>query len=395
MAFWRLVIRESLRSFEANRSLQTAATLAYFGFLSLMPMLLLAVFLLGLLVSSSERALDALAEAVASVFPTFDAAKLQDIAMLAKQKAWGAVSVVVLAWSMTPFAGAMRGAMLGIFKTEVKLHFVKAKLRDLAAVFWLMTFFVLFAGSRLALGSLHALPEWINLLDWIVPPVVTAVALAALYRVFAPLKLLWWELMCGGIAASLLLTVMRPLFGLILRFNPGFGYAFGSLKAIFLLLVWVYYLFAVILLGAEIMANVHRRESLLLRKLFTAPAGQKIGPLLERFVKPIPAGATLFNEGDAGAEMFYVLDGEVELKKGGLVVKTAKAGDYFGEMSLLLSAPRTASAAARGEARVVVISRDNFETILRESPSIVMSLLREMGQRLKATTDSFAGQNRP
>lgn len=389
-----LVLRESFRSFSANRGFQSAATLAYYGFLSLMPMLLLALFLLGLFVASSEQALDALAETVRSLYPDFNDAILRDVAKIAGTKAWGALSLVFLAWSMTPFAGAMRAALLAIFKTEAKLHFVRAKLRDANAVFWLMLFFLLFAASRVFFGTLPAWLGWLDLVDWLLPPFVTAVVLAALYRVFAPLRLPWRTLVIGGLSAALLLAVIRPVFGLVLRYNPGYGYAFGSLKAIFLLLVWVYYLFAAILLGAEIMANFHRRDSLLLRRLFTAPAGRQLDPLTARFATGVDAGTELFREGDAGAEMFYVVSGEIELRKAGNLIKTARPGDYFGEMSLLLDAPRSATAAARGEARVVVIARANFETIVRENPAIVFALLQEMARRLKATTDALAASGR-
>lgn len=394
-ALSRLVLRESLRSFTANRSLQTAATLAYFGFLSLMPLLLLTAIILGLLASSSERALTALAGAVESVFPAFDPSRLQDISLLTKQKAWGVVSLVLLVWSMTPFAEAMREALLGIFKTEVKFHFARAKLRDISAVFWLMLFFIFLAGSRLLLGALQPIPGWMHLLEWIASPAATALALTALYRVFTPLRLPWWELLCGGVAAALLLAFMRPLFGLVLRYNPGYGEEFGSLKAIFLVLVWVYYLFAVILLGAEIIANVHRRESLLLRKLFVRNAAAANDPLLRPFILVLADGAQLFREGEPGEAMYYVLCGEIELRKGDHVVKAVQPSDYFGEMSLLLAAPRSATAHARGETHLIAIDRSNFDRILRESPAILMSLLQEMSRRLQNTTEALAQGRSP
>ena len=52
--------------------------------------------------------------------------------------------------------------------------------------------------------------------------------------------------------------MVRPLFGLFLQYNPGYGYAFGSLKTIFLLLVWIYYAFVIILFGAVVIAVIRR-----------------------------------------------------------------------------------------------------------------------------------------
>lgn len=385
-----LVLRESLRSFTANRGWQSAATLAYYGFLSLMPMLLLAVFTLGHVAAWSDRVLVALGEMIRWLHPEFADAALRDVMKIAGTKAWGIASVIALIWSMTPFAGAMRSAMLIILKSDASLRYVKAKLHDILAVFWLMVFFLLFAASRIALNALPEWLVWLKVVDSVTSPLITAMVMAIMYRVFAPHKLAWQELLIGGVTAAVFLAAIRPIFEVVLRYNPGFGYAFGSLKAIFLMLVWVYYLFAAILFSAEIMANYRRRESLLLRKLFTGTAAKKFDSLTARFVSTFADGAILFSEGNSGAEMFYVLSGEIELRKGGRVVKIARSGDYFGEMSLLLQAPRTATAVARGEARVVVISRGNFETIVRENPAIVMSLLQEMGRRLKTTTDNLA-----
>lgn len=380
------LLRASVRSFLANRGLQNAATLAYFGFLALMPMLLLSVCVLGQVLASSTEVEAAMAASIQSVFPTFNPELLGDITGLAGKKSWGIASLLLLAWSMTPFAGAMRGILQGIFKAENRLHILKAKIRDLAAVFALLAFFVGFVSSRVVLTALPDIPA---ALDWIIPLAVTTAVLAVFFKAFSPERLTWTELLAGGVAAALLLTLLRPLFGLMLQFNPGFGYAFGSLKAIFLLLVWVYYLFAAILFGAELLANIHRRESLLLRGLFS---GERVAvpSLMERFVVELGAGQTLFTDGDDGAEMFHVLDGSVELKKNGLLLKTVGPGGYFGEMSLLLRSLRTASAVALVPTRLVAISERNLEVILRENPAIVLALLREMGGRLKATTEAAA-----
>lgn len=89
--------------------------------------------------------------------------------------------------------------------------------------------------------------------------------------------------------------------------------------------------------------------------------------------------------------MFYVQAGAVSLTKNGRELKCAGPGDYFGEMSMLINAPRTAAAvAAAPGTRLVAISQANFETILRENPRIVQSILKEMALRLKATSDRLA-----
>ncbi|MCX6996723.1 MAG: cyclic nucleotide-binding domain-containing protein, partial [Kiritimatiellaeota bacterium] len=190
------------------------------------------------------------------------------------------------------------------------------------------------------------------------------------------------------------LAVMRPLFELLLRFNPSYGYAFGSLKAIFLLIIWVYYTFAALLFGAEVMAAAWRRETLVLRGLFgeTGARDGVAAGLLDRFAQELPAGRVIFREGDPDGAMFYLLSGAVALTKNGQALRTMQAGEYFGEMSMLLGLPRTATATVAGAAaRVVPINRGNFDTILRENPGVVKKILKEMALRLKATSEQLRG----
>lgn len=389
-----LVMRESVRSFSRNRNLETAATLAYYGFLSLMPLLLLLIFLLSWIVASSDTVFSALQELIEELFPTFDAALLQELALLARNRVWGLVGFAVLLWSMTPFAGAFRNAIIDIFKGMRRPAFWLAKLVDLAAVLSLLVLFLLLVASRIVLvalpieltqlaKSLHAVFAWL----------LSALIIGVAYKIFAPVSLRWREALAGAFVAALLMSVIRPLFGLLIDYNPNFGYAFGSLKAVFLLLVWTYYTFAALLFGAEVSANMRRREAVFLRR-FLADASsvpRASYRLLEPFLRRPEAGEILFREGDAGGEMYFVRSGAVRLTRGDVELGLLGAGDYFGEMSMLLGAKRSATATVvEPETELVAISDRNVDIILHENPAIVQRLLRDMSARVQAMNERVA-----
>ena len=395
----RLVAGESVRSFIRNENLDAAATLAYYGFFALMPLLILMMIMLSRFLFSSDTALMGLQQFVGELFPRFTDEILKDVYALARQQLWGLVSIIVLVWSITPFAGSFRHISRRIFKSDQRLNFVKAKMLDMATVVGVMIVFIFLIVVRVYFNAADrvSLPSHLNALrpaaGLLLPMAMTLLTIAFLYRVFAPEHPGWMAIFAGSMTAAGLLFVIRPVFGYFLTFNPNYGFAFGSLKAVFLVIVWVYYSLAVMLFGVEVMANTRRREGLLLRRLFTATRGPGVepDPLLRRFIEEPETDQVLFREGDAGKTMYYVLDGAVALSHGGAPLRVMRAGDYFGEMSMLIAVPRTATATvAEPETRLIAIDSDNFETILRENPAIVRSILAEMARRLKATNEQKA-----
>lgn len=96
-----------------------------------------------------------------------------------------------------------------------------------------------------------------------------------------------------------------------------------------------------------------------------------------------PAGATLFEEGDRGASMFIVQSGTVELRVGGKPVGTVEAGGFFGEMALLEDAPRSASAHALSDCRLLPLDRAKFDFLVKRTPAFVLEMMAEIAGRLR------------
>lgn len=389
-----LILRESARSFGRNRGLESAATLAFYGLLAMMPLLLLLFFSLGRLAGSSELARQVISELVAEAFPMFDRNILDELARLAEQRAWGVMGIFALLWSLTPFAASARHAVADVFKSDRRPPFWREKLLDLTAALALMLLLIAAGGGKL-LGWPPAIDHPVLRAVQALTAYAIAIAVIGLfYLAFSPVPLRWGEAAAGAVAALALLAAMRPAFVALLTFNPRYGYAFGSLKALFVAIVWAHYAFAALLFGAEFAANTRRREALLLRAYLGAgPANAaRARRLLERFIRRPDAGTILFREGDSGSEMFFVRTGAVRLSQGGVELTVMRPGDYFGEMSMLLGAPRTATAeVVEPGTELIVISAHNFEAILAENPQAVRKLLTDMAARLQATNRRLTG----
>ena len=97
----------------------------------------------------------------------------------------------------------------------------------------------------------------------------------------------------------------------------------------------------------------------------------------------LEVGQTLFQTGDPGESLFVVHSGEVELyikdTAGQKIVLTiARAGELFGELALLDSGPRSATAIALTDAGLLVLDRDDLLLLFQKRPDAALHMLAAM-----------------
>jgi len=96
-------------------------------------------------------------------------------------------------------------------------------------------------------------------------------------------------------------------------------------------------------------------------------------------------GETLFRAGEPGESLYLVRTGEVELfindnvgQK--ITLDTAGPGDFFGEIALLDSGPRTATAVALVESELIELDRDDLLLLFQRKPDAALHMLAAMGR---------------
>lgn len=95
------------------------------------------------------------------------------------------------------------------------------------------------------------------------------------------------------------------------------------------------------------------------------------------------AGTVIFGENEFGEVMYAVKEGAVDIIHNGVLLETVKAGHFFGEMAIIDTATRSAKAIARTDCKIVVITRDNFLTLVQQTPTFAISVMHEMAQRIR------------
>lgn len=103
------------------------------------------------------------------------------------------------------------------------------------------------------------------------------------------------------------------------------------------------------------------------------------------------AGDIVFNEGDAGLEFFVVKSGRVAIRRGNRTLDTLGEGEIFGEMALIDSEPRSATALAESDAVVVPVTEKQFLFMTSEAPYFALSVMRVLVQRLRASNEALPG----
>jgi len=106
-----------------------------------------------------------------------------------------------------------------------------------------------------------------------------------------------------------------------------------------------------------------------------------------------PRGTVIFRQGDLGDSMFVIERGRVRIvfscEGHAAEVAVLEPGAFFGELSLLGGAARTASAEVIEDADLLVIRRDTFVMMMQDDIDIVFRMLSDMGVRLARTDERF------
>lgn len=97
----------------------------------------------------------------------------------------------------------------------------------------------------------------------------------------------------------------------------------------------------------------------------------------------VPDGYVLMRQGDLGQEFFMIIDGHVRIERNGETVATLHRGDFLGEIALLAEDRRTATATTEGPARLLVIGRGAFKSLLDVSPDIRAAVMSALVARIR------------
>ena len=123
--------------------------------------------------------------------------------------------------------------------------------------------------------------------------------------------------------------------------------------------------------------------------LFAVVDDEALAALADLLIeRRIPKHQTIVEEGLAGDYMYVIRDGQVKVTKLSgdgreKILELLGPGDFFGEMSLLDNAERSASVKSLTETRILALSRNDFLKELRRNPDLAMAVIQELTRRVR------------
>src|SRR5439155_23240190 len=105
------------------------------------------------------------------------------------------------------------------------------------------------------------------------------------------------------------------------------------------------------------------------------------------------AGQAVCHQGDPADAAYLLIDGEADIilegPAGPITVATLGANDIVGEIGILCDAPRNATVQAKNRLVALRIARDPFMRMVKEFPTMAVSIMRELAHRLEMTNNQL------
>ena len=130
--------------------------------------------------------------------------------------------------------------------------------------------------------------------------------------------------------------------------------------------------------------------------LFSALNDEEAAALRASMVQvKVSKGHTLFKEGDEGDRLYVVIEGKLKLGTASIdgrenLLSILGPGEMFGELSLFDPEPRTATATAVTDAKLLALSHDRVIGLVSAHPQTSLELLRRLAQRLRKSNEILA-----
>ncbi|OGP67575.1 MAG: hypothetical protein A2W27_10010 [Deltaproteobacteria bacterium RBG_16_44_11] len=404
------ILSDTLNNYRSNGDANQAAAISLYTILSAIPLFILTMIVTGYIFSSYPQIQADILEAIRNFNPYFSEKLLEQLGQIESKKLLlGWIGVLGIVWLSAAIFNSLETALNMIFRSAKKRNYFVSKFLAISMIpmGWILgaaSLVVSYVAALLVAQPL-ILPGGIEIsltamsgffLRYVIPYFISVFFFYFIYWIIPTAKVRPAVLLAGSALFSLLMEIAKQLFTWYIASYTRYGVIFGTLEPVVLLIIWVFYVALIFLFCAELMSSYQRRDLILLERAILKPRkiNMKVDErLFKKFGHAYEKGSIIFNEGDNGNEMFYILSGRVGLEKVSCQVKKTlakmEAGQYFGEMAAFIDIRRSATARALEDSHLAVIDGDTFRNLVRENHKVGIFMLKGLSRRLKESNTAL------
>lgn len=260
----RELLVRTFREFYADDGPIIAAAVAYFGIVSVFPIMLLTLAGAGHFLGSAEEAKGKLIQFVGEFLPgALDTVNDVIETLVSSQGIVSGIALIGLIWAGSQALFFLEVAMNLAWDCQPRVWW-KSRLRAIGLTLlgqFLLIFYVGISALSLARSLVSRVPgmDWLSggaFLPWLVSFLISMVVFILLNRLLPNRPVNWRAAAFGGTVTAVLFELARVGFGYYLENYANFDVLYGSIGGLVILVMWMYYGAITILVGAEMASEM-------------------------------------------------------------------------------------------------------------------------------------------
>ena len=254
-----------LQTFSRADGALLSGSMAYYTFLSILPLLLVAGFLAATLSSASIQIHGALASAIEQIAPALEGPQILN-QLIDARAGFGLLGLVSVAYAGSGFVGALTAALNRMWRVEAGRNPFGQKLLNLGFVVLLSVVLVGSAGATLWVSYLAeaafgaGAPGIVRAVELVGAPLSMFALLLLLYRLLPARLISWRSQIPGAVVGTVGIELLKRAFAFWAAHSAGIGALPRSLFSVVILLIWFGFFAQVVLYGAALNVVLAERD---------------------------------------------------------------------------------------------------------------------------------------
>ena len=371
-----------------HRFLSLCATTSFYFLFTLIPFIILIFLVLSKWVSNSDIIFNELQNITSNLLPEMsEKIMLQVKKFTDSSKGLGWFWFFILFWAASPLANSLRKNFLIIFNKKIKRKFYVNKFIDIVILLLVIFLFFIYIFISKYLVDLAGLFHSLipvsekSVLLILFSSVSLIMFIAIFFKIMTPEKKLPQSLLLIGAAASCIVWIfLHEMFDLIMSMSQSYGIFYGSMRNLFISLIWLFLNVAGFLIGIELIAFIFNLEVYKFRSLFLQPSKSLLKIFFQSHITRLQKNVVLFNYGMPSTSIYFIVDGQIKTTINGQE-RLFHNNQYFGELSVINNTKRLGEAVVVSDwAKIIKIPNSTFKKLLSEDLEFQNYILKNLNR---------------